>query len=86
MDTTQVGFTFGGADLTDNEMDWFGFHTQGLIVALYTQFNAADILVQNGHATWRQAAAPPRRRVAVHLGHGLRRFVAHGNPGGRTTL
>jgi hypothetical protein len=58
VDEEFVGLTFDGLDLAGFPIDWFGFHTDGLFVGAYAQFNADDALVRNGHATWYEAPAP----------------------------
>ena len=60
---SEVGFTFGGLDLIDNEADWFGFFGGDLIAAVYGQFDASDALIRFGHATW--VRAPVRDLTAI---------------------
>lgn len=59
----EVGFSFGGLDLTGNEMDWFGFMSGGQISAVYGQYDASNQLVRYGHTQW--LAAPAQNPSAI---------------------
>ena len=60
----ELGLTFGGLDLVDNEVDWFGFFGGNIIEAAYGQFDASDALIRFGHTTW--VRAPVRELTAIN--------------------
>ena len=51
-----LGMTFGGGGLAPREIDWFAFHTGGVIAGAYGEFDANDALVRAGAADWLPAA------------------------------
>lgn len=55
IDGSQMGFTFGEADLGANEIDWFGFFSGSAICAAYGQFDTTDRIARFGHTTWFRA-------------------------------
>lgn len=55
LDGTQVRFTFTDFTPDNGEVDWFGYHSNSVIVAAYGQFNASSELARFGHATWYKA-------------------------------
>lgn len=60
----EVGFTFGGLDLIDNEVDWFGFFGGSIMEMAYGQFDASDSLIRFGHTTW--VRAPVQDLTAIN--------------------
>jgi len=48
----EVTWSLGELTLENNEMDWYGFFTNGVIVGAYAQFDPDEALVRYGHATW----------------------------------
>lgn len=60
----EVGFTFGGVDLVDNEVDWFGFFGGNVMETAYGQFDASDSLIRFGHTTW--VRAPVQDLTAIN--------------------
>jgi hypothetical protein len=52
-----VGFTFGALNLTNREIDWFGFVTDDVLAVAYAQFNADNALTQLGHSPWYRSSA-----------------------------
>ncbi len=60
---SEIGFTFGGLDLIENEVDWFGFFGGNVMVSAYGQFDASDALIRSGHTVW--VPAPERELTAI---------------------
>jgi hypothetical protein len=60
---SEIGFTFGGLDLIENEVDWFGFFGGNIMVTAYGQFDASDALIRSGHTVW--VPAPERELTAI---------------------
>jgi len=54
---SEVTFSLGELSLENNDMDWYGFFSNGVIVGAYAQFDADNDLVRYGHATWQDAPA-----------------------------
>ncbi|HOD50384.1 MAG TPA: hypothetical protein PKY01_05945 [Candidatus Hydrogenedentes bacterium] len=60
---TEVGLTFGGLDLLENEVDWFGFFGGSIMETAYAQFDASDSMIRFGHTTW--VLAPEQAFTAI---------------------
>ena len=52
---SEIGFTFGGLDLIENEVDWFGFFGGDIMATAYGQFDVSDALIRFGHTIWVRA-------------------------------
>lgn len=52
---TQTRFSFVDFSPQNGEVDWFGYHSGGVIVAAYGQFNNDSAIVRSGNATWYEA-------------------------------
>ena len=46
-----LAFTFDLDGVLD-VIDWLGFHTDGIMAAVYGQFDDAELMTHNGYATW----------------------------------
>lgn len=52
VDRPDLTFTLGGADLINNEMDWYAMYTSGFLVGSYAQYTATNTLARFGQALW----------------------------------